>query len=186
MTAPRGFSLMEVVTAVGVAALIWGLVVRLLLPLFHGVARYQQRARLSQAGSLALQQMRHELQRCPSTGVSFSHQVLSLQAIDPRLPNGEARMLDEIRVFRWTASTRQLRVLRYARPAGPRLSAGELAALAQATPLEERLLARDVEEFVLSSPAEPNLGMPLKIRLVLKSGLDQFTGEQTIYLRNTP
>ena len=164
--AERGFSLGEVLIAAGIGLMLLGVLVRILIPALKHSAEGNIRLELQQFAVMAHQQIRAELYRSSAIGVSLGTSALLIHPQTSMDGTGQPVWSDETVLFYLDASNQLIRSQLPSRSVRPdRYTPTELNNLVNSSPATEKLVARFVRDFTVSSPA-PDL--PLEVELVLE------------------
>lgn len=199
----RGLTLVEVLVAAALALLVGLLGARMLAGSMRMTARTQGRADLQQTITLAVLQLRNDLQMSNAAGLSFYNADATypgtIVAVQPLLTEGlQNRPLYGRELRTYSCRFPEGRLIRQRwesvpgvtleQEAATRLTIGQLRSIPTLTTAKEtRIVARDVTKFQISSGFEPpNIGNPLRLHLTGTRAPDTFSLDQTVFLRNDP
>jgi len=162
----RGYSLVEVMVAGGVAFLLSMMVFYVILPSFRIVGEGQIRTELQQQGELAIQQVVADLQNTVPTGVSLAipsnateSMIVATHPLNPTLSTGTLSFQNQLLIFWHNPVKKQLLRKRYSPPdpSGVVLSfqpftalqttRGNLELICSSINQTERSYAKNVESF---------------------------------------
>ncbi|MGE0492111.1 MAG: hypothetical protein AB7S38_23050 [Vulcanimicrobiota bacterium] len=176
----RGLSLLELLVALGLAALGLYLLAAVFLPTLRVSRRTSQRIDLQQSGSMALEKLVVDLGHTPVVGITHEltepggRLLFALHPVTGVSADARPTYAGQLIVYSWVPAERTLRRILWPpggglTPARARLlDATELATAAEEG--EARILCRDLLEFEVSSETNP-----VSLKMVL--GADPRAGE---------
>ncbi len=180
-TRRRGFTLPEILIAGGLALLLMGVLIQSLIPAMRYSAEGAVRVELQQAGILALQRMTSDLQKTTAAGVSLKTGPVDAMAVNTiqTVDSGGVRVWsDEINVYSYDPTRKRIEVetqkVTTPTTAFPNiLTSVQIQSIASSQSGRERLLALNVDEFVISPAASATTTLSAQpLSITLKMGKD--------------
>lgn len=180
----RAFTLIELVVAAALAALVLGLGSAYLVPALRATSRSAARVELEQRAVVALSRLVNDIEHTAPAGMSLRSSApvcVAVNRLDEVRPNGDLIWSDAYVIY-YHDSVNNLLIRRLWPPGDPapnsaqtkrgkpkKLSPSELADIVSRPPVDYSILARDVQSFeILQAGDDLLVKQPVQFRLTLE------------------